>query len=102
MSMPAIDRFVRENSFPAKLIAPTSWFPHRSKLRIVGAAMESRPLNPTRIIVLGTGFGGLAWLFIHLLLLVGLRNRLAVFINWIYSYVNYKRGARIITRLERK
>ena len=41
-----------------------------------------------------------AWLFIHLLLLVGLRNRLAVFINWIYSYVNYKRGARIITRRE--
>ncbi|MFT5107714.1 MAG: NADH dehydrogenase [Verrucomicrobiales bacterium] len=42
----------------------------------------------------------LAWLFVHLLLLVGLRNRLAVFINWVYSYVNYKRGARIITRLE--
>jgi len=42
-----------------------------------------------------------AWLFIHLLLLVGLRNRLAVFLNWIYSYVNYKRGARIITRLEK-
>ena len=43
-----------------------------------------------------------AWLFIHLLLLVGLRNRLAVFLNWIYSYVNYKRGARIITRLEKE
>ncbi|MGI9241944.1 MAG: NAD(P)/FAD-dependent oxidoreductase [Verrucomicrobiales bacterium] len=43
----------------------------------------------------------LAWLFIHLLLLVGLRNRLAVVLNWIYSYVNYKRGARIITRLEK-
>ena len=42
----------------------------------------------------------LAWLFIHLLLLVGLRNRLAVLLNWFYSYVNYKRGARIITRLE--
>lgn len=43
----------------------------------------------------------LAWLFVHLLLLVGLRNRLAVVLNWIYSYVNYKRGARIITRLEK-
>ena len=42
-----------------------------------------------------------AWLFIHLLLLVGLRNRLAVVLNWIYSYVNYKRGARIITQLEK-
>ena len=43
-----------------------------------------------------------AWLFIHLLLLVGLRNRLAVILNWIYSYVNYKRGARIITRIEKE
>jgi NADH dehydrogenase len=43
-----------------------------------------------------------AWLFIHLLLLVGLRNRLAVVLNWFYSYVNYKRGARIITRLEKE
>ena len=42
----------------------------------------------------------LAWLFIHLLLLVGLRNRLAVILNWFYSYVHYKRGARIITRLD--
>ena len=38
-----------------------------------------------------------AWLFIHLILLVGLRNRIAVFIQWVYSYVTYRRGARIIT-----
>jgi NADH dehydrogenase len=48
-------------------------------------------------------FGGflawLAWLFIHLVFLVGLRNRVAVFSNWIYSYLTYKRGARIITGL---
>ncbi len=39
----------------------------------------------------------LAWLFIHLVLLVGLRNRIAVFIQWVYSYITYRRGARIIT-----
>ncbi len=46
----------------------------------------------------------LAWLFIHLVLLVGLRNRIAVFLQWIYSYVTYRRGARLIMGLpeERK
>jgi NADH dehydrogenase len=39
----------------------------------------------------------LAWLFIHLIYLVGFRNRAAVLLQWIYSYFTYKRGARIIT-----
>jgi NADH:ubiquinone reductase (H+-translocating) len=39
----------------------------------------------------------LAWLLVHLLFLVGLRNKFAVLMHWIYSYVAYKRGARIIT-----
>jgi NADH dehydrogenase len=39
----------------------------------------------------------LAWLFIHLIFLIGFRNRLAVLLQWTYSYFAYKRGARIIT-----
>jgi NADH dehydrogenase len=39
----------------------------------------------------------LLWLFVHLLFLVGFRNKVAVLLQWFYSYVNYKRGARIIT-----
>jgi NADH dehydrogenase len=41
----------------------------------------------------------LAWLFIHLIFLVGFRNRTAVLFNWAYSYFSYKRSARIITYL---
>ncbi len=37
------------------------------------------------------------WLFIHVLFLVGFRNRLAVLFNWAYAYVTYGRGARLIT-----
>ena len=40
----------------------------------------------------------LMWLFIHLLFLVGFRNRLFVFMQWIYSYFTWQRGARIIMR----
>jgi len=40
----------------------------------------------------------LAWLFVHLIFLIGFRNRLAVLLQWTYSYFAYKRGARIITQ----
>jgi len=39
----------------------------------------------------------LAWLFVHLIFLIGFRNRIAVLLQWTYSYFTYKRGARIIT-----
>jgi NADH:ubiquinone reductase (H+-translocating) len=39
----------------------------------------------------------IAWLVVHLIFLVGLRNRFSVLMQWLYSYLTYKRGARIIT-----
>lgn len=40
----------------------------------------------------------LGWLFVHLIQLVGFRNRLIVLANWAYNYVTYDRGVRLITR----
>src|ERR1700692_1080985 len=42
-------------------------------------------------------FAWLAWLFIHILFLIGFRNRLIVMIQWAWSYFTYERGARLIT-----
>jgi len=39
----------------------------------------------------------LAWLFVHIIFLVGFRNKLLVLINWTIAYVTYGRGARLIT-----
>lgn len=39
----------------------------------------------------------LAWLFVHIIFLVGFRNKLLVLINWMIAYVTYGRGARLIT-----
>src|SRR5947207_8613818 len=39
------------------------------------------------------------WLFVHLIFLIGFRTRIAVLIQWAYSYFAYKRSARIITYL---
>jgi NADH:ubiquinone reductase (H+-translocating) len=37
------------------------------------------------------------WGMIHVFLLVGSRNRLAVLMEWLWAYVSFRRGARLIT-----
>jgi NADH:ubiquinone reductase (H+-translocating) len=39
----------------------------------------------------------LAWLFIHVFYLIGFRNRFVVLFTWAWSYLSYRRGARIIS-----
>jgi NADH dehydrogenase len=39
----------------------------------------------------------LMWLFVHLWYLIGFRNRLAVFVDWCWSYLTFRHGARLIT-----
>lgn len=41
------------------------------------------------------------WLFVHIMYLVGFRNRIVVLIDWAYSYFTYQAGARLITDVER-
>jgi NADH dehydrogenase len=38
-----------------------------------------------------------AWLLVHILVLIGFKNRYTVLLQWAYSYVSYDRGARLIT-----
>lgn len=48
-------------------------------------------------------FGGLlawfAWMALHITVLIGFRNRVAVLLSWIYSYLFFRRGSRLITGL---
>jgi NADH dehydrogenase len=41
--------------------------------------------------------GWLAWLFVHILNLIGFRNRLVVLVQWAWSYFTYQRAIRLIT-----
>lgn len=44
-----------------------------------------------------TGFPAwLLWMSVHLVFLMGMRNRIGVFLSWIWSYCRWQRGARII------
>jgi NADH:ubiquinone reductase (H+-translocating) len=35
---------------------------------------------------------------LHLMLLVGFRNKIVVFVNWLWNYINYDRNIRLIIR----
>lgn len=40
----------------------------------------------------------LAWLFVHLISLIGFRNRMLVLLQWAWSYLTFHRGVRLIMR----
>lgn len=43
-------------------------------------------------------FAWVVWMLVHLMLLVGFRNRVVVFVNWAWNYVKYNSGLRLIIR----
>ncbi|WP_372753842.1 NAD(P)/FAD-dependent oxidoreductase [Mariniflexile sp.] len=46
----------------------------------------------------GGFFAWFIWMFVHLMALVGFRNRVVVFFNWCYNYINFDKAARLIIR----
>jgi NADH dehydrogenase len=44
--------------------------------------------------------GWMAWLVLHLVMLIGVRNRVNVLVNWAWNYVTYDRASRIITNVD--
>jgi NADH dehydrogenase len=52
--------------------------------------------------IFGFEFGGFmawaVWLFIHLMSLVGFKNRFFVFVNWLSSYFSYDKSNRLIIK----
>lgn len=49
-------------------------------------------------IQIGGFIGWYIWMFVHLWFLVGIKNRLVTFLNWVYNYINYDRSERLIMR----
>jgi NADH dehydrogenase len=43
-------------------------------------------------------FAWYIWMFIHLMALVGFRNRFMVFMNWMWNYFTYDKALRLIVR----
>ena len=47
-------------------------------------------------------FAWAVWMLVHLMLLVGFRNRVVVFVNWTWNYFKFNNGLRLIIRPYRK
>ncbi|NVO20583.1 MAG: NAD(P)/FAD-dependent oxidoreductase [Bacteroidetes bacterium] len=43
-------------------------------------------------------FAWLTWMFVHLMAIVGVKNRLLVFINWFWNYITYDQSLRLIIK----
>jgi NADH dehydrogenase len=43
-------------------------------------------------------FAWFVWMFIHLMSIVGVRNKLFIFINWAWKYFTYDQSTRLILR----
>lgn len=79
---------------------PTQAFRYRNKgdLAVIGRSRAIADLGRVRF----TGwFAWLFWLFLHIMYLVGFRNRVSVLVQWAYAYFTYQRGVRLITNPER-
>ena len=74
--------------------APAFHYRDKGSLATIGRAAAVAEIGRLR-------FGGflawMAWLLIHIFYLIGFRNRLWVLAGWAWSYVTFKRGARLIT-----
>ncbi len=80
--------------FRRELQRPAFHYWDKGSLATIGRAAAVAEFGRIHI----SGFiAWLAWLFVHILFLIGFRNRLIVFIQWAWSYVTYERGARLIT-----
>ena len=40
----------------------------------------------------------LTWMFVHLMAILGVKNRLLIFVNWLWSYITYDQSLRLILR----
>jgi len=73
-------------------------YKHAGDLATIGRKSAVVKLNKLKL----TGLiGWLFWSVAHIYFLIGIRNRLMVAMTWLWSYVTYQRGARLITRDDR-
>jgi len=79
---------------------PRRNFRYRNKgdLAVIGRSHAIADFGKVR---LAGRIAWLLWLFVHIMYLVGFRNRISVLLQWTYAYLTYQRGVRLITDVER-
>jgi NADH:ubiquinone reductase (H+-translocating) len=104
---------------PYPQLAPVAMQGARYVARSIGRRLRGKPAEPFRYVnkgimatigrrsavaelPFGLRFGGtvgwLSWLALHLVFLIGFRNRVVVLVNWAWNYVKWDRGNRVIVQ----
>jgi NADH dehydrogenase len=103
-------------------VAPAATQMGKHAARNIRALEEGKPSQPFRYLNKGdlatigrhkavASFGGgklrvagypawFLWLFVHIMYLIGFRNRISVMLQWAYNYIFFERGVRLITETE--
>jgi NADH dehydrogenase len=71
------------------------WYFDKGSMATIG---RNKAVADLKLIHLSGIPAWLAWLFVHIIFLVGFRNRLAVLFQWAWAYFSFNKGARLITR----
>ena len=71
------------------------WYLDKGSMATIG---RNKAVADLRLIHLSGLPAWLAWLFVHIIFLVGFRNRLLVLFQWAWAYFSFNKGARLITR----
>jgi NADH dehydrogenase len=66
----------------------------RGSMATIGRAAAVAVIGPLQLSGL---LAWLAWLFVHIMFLIGFRNRFLVLFEWAWAYLSWQRGARLIT-----
>ncbi len=99
MAQPAIQQgeLLAKNLKRLELGKPMVAFEYNNKGNMATVGRNKAVVDLPRI-EFGGFFAWFVWMFVHLMALVGFRNRVIVFFNWVYNYINYDKAARLIVR----
>ena len=110
--------YIEQNGEPLPMVAPVAIQMAETVARNIARTLRNQPLQPFRYHDQGTlatigrnaavahvfglnlsGFPAwVMWLVVHIIQLIGFRNKLFVLLNWAWDYFFYERAARLITR----
>ena len=88
-----IEREIKKEKFSPSGREPFAYF-DKGNMATIGRSAAVAEIGRFKF----SGFPAwFAWLVIHLFFLVGFRSKISVLIQWTYSYLTYRRGARLIS-----
>ncbi len=77
---------------------PTEVFSYRDKGTMATIGRRSAVTEIPHLPPLVGSIAWVAWLVLHLYMLIGFRNRISVLVNWAWNYLTWDRGPRILLR----